>query len=281
MSTEQRHPIPDVNKPVENPKLSTLLHQLKDTDKDHIASLYESIAEEIATNAYLLAVIKMDPDSLERKDDGSSVIKKGTTLAFEFLSTSDGTTFIPVFTDWSELRKWDKYKTASVQTLIVSFDDLAAITAGKGGIAVNPFSDNFVIRPEIVIHMKQHKDIVTKGYSEKKIKENTTVHLGDPSPYPTAMVEAIKDYAGKNDGINTLWLKLMINGDEKSFLIIVDAEDSSKEYFKGIADIAGPFLEKGMYIDMVPLSSDFGKKAAEGEPIYKKEKHKKWKLFGR
>ena len=262
---------PDVNKPIENPKLKALINDLRNADSAHFAAANEAIAEEIAMNAYLLAVINMDRSGIESNNDGTATIKKGTVLSFEYLTDGTGRAFLPVFTDWDELRKWDKYHDAFVQTLILSFDDMCAITAGKSGIVVNPFSDNYVISAENVLSMKHHKDILTKGFSKEVIKKDTKVQIGVPAEYPTQMATAIKRYAEKYRGIRAIWLKLMIKEGEKSYLLIVDADDAST-FFNGIGEATKSYLKKGMFLDMVPYDSEFGRKAATGKPIYKRSK---------
>ena len=62
----------------------------------------------------------------------------------------------------------------------------------------------------------------------------------------------------------------MVKEDEKSFLIIVDAEGDARKYFPNIANSAMPYIPKGMFIDMIPYDDDFGRDAASGEPFYKR-----------
>ena len=262
---------PNVNKPVENPKLKALIRDLHNTDSALAIATNEAIAKEIAMNAYMLAVIHVDGQGIENNNDGTATLKKDTVLSFEYLSDSKGRTFLPVFTDWEELRKWDKYKDSFVQTLILSFDDMSAITAGKGGIVINPFSDNYVISAENVLSMKRHKDVLTKGYTEEVVQKETRVQIGDPANYPKELVEAIKRYAGKNKGIKAIWLKLMIKEGKKSYLLIVDADDAPS-YFGGISDAAQPYIEKGMYLDMVAYNTEFGRNAATGKPFYERSR---------
>lgn len=262
---------PDVNQPIKNPKLKDLINDLRNADDTHFAEMNEAIAEEIAMNAFMLAVINTDGAGIENNNDGTATFKKDTVISFEFLADSNGRSFLPVFTDWDELRKWDRYKDSSVQTLVLSFDDMSAITAGKNGIAVNPFSDNYVISAENVLSMKRHKEILTKGFSEEVVKKDTKVQIGDPAEYPVKMAEAVKLYAEKNKGIRAIWLKLMIKEGEKSYLLIVDADDAPA-FYNGIGEAAKSYIGKGMFLDMVPYNSEFGRKAATGKPFYKRSK---------
>ena len=267
---------PDVNQPVENPKLTELFGQLKNADDTDRNALYESIAEEIALNAYLLAVFRMDEDAIEHNDDGTAVFKQDSSLSFEFLTSADGTHYLPVYTDWRALRKNEQYKDINAKTMIVSFDDMAALCSGKNGIVVNPYSDSFIIRPENVLHMKQHKDIVTKGYTKQTVDKDTKVQIGDPADRPVQMIQAIRSYAARSKRIRTLWLKLMIKEGEKSWLVIVDCDGNPEDVYQGIGQAAMPYLNQGMMIDMVSYADSFGQRAASGKPIYRKRRG----LFG-
>jgi len=262
----------DINKPVENPKLTALFKDLADADDAHKADVREMIAEEMALNAELLAVIHMDDDS-GHKEGGTFKLKKDTVIQFEMLSAGD-MVYLPVYTDWNELLKCEKYqelyKRYELKTLILSFDDIAAISAGEKGVAVNPYSDNFIIGPQNVKHMKTHKDMVTKGCSEQTVTKDTRVLIGEPTDYPVEMVESITRYARKNRSVKAIWLKLMERDGEQSYLAIVDFNGDRNAVFGGIAEAARPYL-RNMYIDMVPYSDRFGQSAAKGEPFYRRK----------
>ena len=266
----------EVNKPVENPKLSSLFQALRSEDISKKQELCEAIAEEIALNAFLLSVFQTEDDAVEHKDDGTCVVREGSNISFAFLSSGDGTAFLPVYTDWKELRKCEVYKNADVNTLILSFDDMVAITAGKSGIVVNPYSDNFVIQPENVTHMKQRKEEFAKGFYAHTLAEETPVLIGKPADYPSEMVEAMRKLARKNKTIKAMWLKLMAIGTEKSYLVIVDFSGDLNATFKGMSEAIAPYLKEGMHLDLVPYSDRIGKQAAEGEPFYRRKRG----LFG-
>lgn len=262
----------DVNKPVENPKLSALLEQRRNTPPSQHASINNAVAEEIALHAKLLAVITLDPDAVELHEDGKAVIKKDTQLTFAMFTDPKGNAFMPVFTDWPSLYAGEVYKDGNVQTLVVGFDDIYAITGGHAGAVINPFTDNFVITSRNLTQMKQQRDIVLNGVSKQVIQKDTTVQIGEPKEYPHEMVNAVKAYAEKNKEINAIWLKLMIKEGEQSYLLIVDHSGNADEIFKGIADAAVPHIHNGMYVDMLGYDNQSGRNAARGEPFYRKKK---------
>ncbi len=266
----------DVNKPVENPRLKDLLKGFRSQEETKRISAAEAVAEELAMNAHLLAVIDIDEDGIEHREDGTAVFRKDSHISFEMFKDAKGTDYLPVYTDWDELRKNDRYRDLHVRTLILSFDDISAITANKAGTVINPFSDNFIITPENVVSMKKHKEYLTKGYTSNVIEKETTVQIGEPADYPKEMTEAIIRYAKTNRDIRSIWLKLMIRDDEKSYLLIIDFSGDKDAVFSSIADAAAPHLHNGIPIDMVPFTDKFGRDAATGSPFYRR----KTGLFG-
>lgn len=70
--------------------------------------------------------------------------------------------------------------------------------------------------------------------------------------------------------MNAIHLKLMVNGDEKSYLLIVDFNGDRNEVFGLLANAGKPFLPEGMYLDIVPISDNSWKKVADNKPFYRK-----------
>ena len=64
----------DVKKPVENPKLSALLNEFKNCNDTNRQDLQEKIAEELAMNSHLLAIVDLDEDKIEKKGDNTYML---------------------------------------------------------------------------------------------------------------------------------------------------------------------------------------------------------------
>ena len=183
--------------------------------------------------------------------------------------------FYPVFIDWEEFGKWEAMKYRKPQTMIMSFDDYVAMVVEKGrgsGIVINPFSDNLLLDREMMAHLKQQKQLADQGHVDYRVPEKTSVKLGEPANYPQDMVQAICAYAKSKKTIQALWLRLMEKAGEWSYLLVVDFSGDRQSIFDEIAKVARPYLNK-MYLDMVPLESEFGHKATDGiKPIYSKKR---------
>lgn len=268
----------DLNKPVENPKLKELLKQRAVTPQAEQVPLLNLIAEEFAMNANLLAVVDLSEASIEPKGEGKGEIKGGSNISFPMLGLKDGTAIQPFFTDWEELRKWETFKEGDVKTMVMSFEDVYSILANnKYNLVINPFGDALLLPFSMVEQFKSVKESMTATHIEQNIvKKDTKVMLGEPKDYPRQMTDAICKYAKNVKDINAIWLKLMMKDEEQSFLLVVDAKGDPRTYFQDIANAGIPYLPKGMYIDLVPITQEFGIKAATGEPFYKRKKG----LFG-
>ena len=267
-----------VETPVENPRLKVLLADFAQADDQRKPELVEKMAEEIAMNAQLLLVIEPFKGNRFKANRQDKVMmqKDGGTI-IPMAVTQSGTAYLPVYTDWTELRKGKQYaQNKDVKTFVVSFDEIVKIIGGeKGiiadGIVVNLYSDQLMISPKNVLSMKEHKEYLKTGHVSHVVQKDTKVTLGTPADFPTEMAEAAAKYARSNPDINAFWLKLMTSGEEQSFLLVVDCTGDSKSALDGLGDAAAPYVPKGFYLDMIPYTDSFGQQAATGEPYYKRQ----------
>lgn len=265
-SSAENRPIPDVNQPVENPRLKELLSKWQENKTEENMS---NVFEEIVLRAWFLCVFESS-DMPRNEEGGKFVLQKDAVLNFPMLQGADGAMFHPVFTDGEELGRWQGVSMPP-KTVIVSFDDLHSMIAENDkmeGVVVNPFGASFVIAREGMQSLKERKELAEKGVALHKIEKKTSVILGDPKDYPEKMVKAISEHVRNHPEVSKVWLRWMIRGNEQSFLIVVDFAGETQDIFGGIADAAKPFLDE-IFLDMVPFSDSFGQQATEGvEPFY-------------
>lgn len=269
--------IPDLNQPVENPKLKALLNKRATAPQEAQLDVMNEIAEEIAMNAHFLAVVNFGGSPVQNNSDGTALFPEGATMSFPGLSLKDGSSCLPFFTDWDELRKWEPFKDGNVNTLVMTFDDIHGMVSNDNGtVIINPFGDAFMMPFGMIDQIKHVKDVRLGKVQQQVIKKDTKVTIGDPKDYPKQMTDAISAYAKKIKGIKAIWLKLMVKEGEQSFLLTVEAEGDARSYFQGIADSALPHLPRGMYLDMIPSTDRLAETSTEGEPFYRRKKG----LFG-
>ncbi len=100
----------NVNKPVENPKLSALLKEFNNCVDSKRRELQEKIAEELSMNANLLAMVHLDEDYVEHKEDHTAVFKADSHISFVMFQDANKISYLAVFTDWNEIYKNEELK---------------------------------------------------------------------------------------------------------------------------------------------------------------------------
>ncbi len=231
----------DVNQPVENPKLKTLFAQWRQAQTN---DLLNQVFEELVLHSHFLSVISFSVEPTPN-NNGTAVFQKGAVLSLPMITTQDGKSFYPAFTDWEELKKWSAL-TAPPKTLVLSFDDYAGMVLGKegaAGVVINPFSDNFLLNYETLAHLRTQKDLRTKGVSKQVATKDETVQLGTPKEYPAAMVEAISNYLKTQPTARRAWLRLMIRNNEQSYLLVLDFSGDQDTVFSSIAGVGAAIFK--------------------------------------
>jgi hypothetical protein len=87
--------IPDLNQPVENPKLKALLNKRATAPQEAQLDVVNEIAEEIAMNAHFLAVVNFGGSPVQNNSDGTALFPEGATMSFPGLSLKDGSSCLP------------------------------------------------------------------------------------------------------------------------------------------------------------------------------------------
>lgn len=259
----------DVNKPLENPKLKELFvesHAVR--SQEEYGAVMNILANEIVHNAHFLSVIQLDREP-EPGDDGTATFAEETTIGFPMLATQDGLKYYPAFLDWEELRKWDAVCETTPKTLILGFDDYAAMILDQGngdGLVLDPFGECLILDRET---LEQWRGVKGAGKTECRVEKDTAVRLGDPKEPPTGLMAAMTAQA-VGTAVDALWLRLMEREGELSYLVVVDFQGERSAVFDALAGVARPYLS-GLNLDMVPLTENFGQQAVVGvEPFYRR-----------
>ncbi|MEG0314854.1 MAG: enhanced serine sensitivity protein SseB [Erysipelotrichaceae bacterium] len=249
----------DINKPIENLVLLELLDKLKaqfNADTEH------EFFKELLSTKFLSPITQ---DSLHGCKSGESTLKEGATIKFIHLNDEKGNSYLPVFTDWNELKKWNE--TEGIKTLILSFEDYKTMILENNsmftGFVLNPFGHNIMFDKNLIQQAEEN-------VSEKKERES--VMIGVPEKYPHKMIEALKDFLPSIDSVKSAYLLLMVRREkDTSYLLVVETDGNLNDVFGKIAKVVTKYLSKEELIDFVPLSQPFGKSAVEGqEAFYKK-----------
>ncbi len=257
----------DVNKPVTNP---SLVQALDDMMKSNCEASQNEVINEIL-KAHFISPVTISPTPQTSTSQSNVVLKEQTTIGFNTIENEANQVYLLAFTDWDELRKWQKNEEQ--QTLIVTFEDLVSMlksdSSNLEGFVINPHRHNFIIDRSTAFIIKEQLDRhKTSGVTEQVITKDTTVFLGQPKIYPKEMIDAISLYLKRQENVRAAYFQLMIKDGEESYLVIVDFKGEQRELFDGIGSTAKQYLS-GKFIDMIPYDSDFGREASKDvKPFY-------------
>lgn len=261
----------DVNTPVTNPELVVAI---KEVQENSTPETQDNLINEVM-KAHFIAPVNISPVPGPSDETGSVTLNEKTTISFNIIENTANQQFFLAFTDWEELGKW--HKSEKQQTLILTFDDLAAMVldekGNSDGFVINPYGGNIVFNRGLVKALRDEKERrANGGVVEHEVKKDTSVQLGQPRVYPQELVNAISDHLKKQKNVQAAYLQLMVKDGEQSYLVVVDFTGDRRALFDGIAKVAMPHLN-GMFIDLVPMNSDFGLNATRSvEPFYKKKR---------
>lgn len=272
---------PEINIPVTNPGLQhalmrffqTLHSGQNDEGKNQLLQFLEGqMLDEVIHARYLLPMQLKQKDPAEPNEQGVMTVGEGTTIEFGVLGAEGGTKWLPAFTDWNEFEKvYDKTMWSSN---IASFDDLLSISENMSGIVINcrgiPLQIDENNKKRIEQYRSEDGQSDHSSVKQVTLEKDTEVLLGAPKEYPEQMLEAVKAYMKKQKGIRKAYLRLMVMGQEQSYLLIVDFEGNREEVFGGIAEAANSHLN-GMLLNMVELD-DWAHHVKDVEPFYKKKR---------
>ena len=162
------------------------------------SGLIEVIAERLYAyhGHYLMpAVMSQQPTS---KGDGTATFEKDSSIRFPSLNTPNdpNVTVFPLFTDWTELYKWQgapKNTSGKIDTIIFSFQDIAALIKDSpmsDGFVLNPFSENRFWFDRKLVNNIVNSEGYQKEFGEGKetsnieevhVAKDTKVMLGIPA----------------------------------------------------------------------------------------------------
>lgn len=206
----------DVNKPVTNP---SLVEAIKNMNENNTKEKQDKVIDEVM-KAHFISPVNISPAPSSSSNNNEVVLKEKTTISFNIIEDTNNQKFFLAFTDWDELGKW--HINENQQTLIVTFDDLAAmILDEKGnsdGFVINPFGHNITFNKSMILNLKNEKERRNNGgVVEQIVEKDTPVQLGQPRVYPKVMTNAISDYLKRQRNVKAAYLQLMIKEGEQSY----------------------------------------------------------------
>ncbi|MBR3311838.1 MAG: enhanced serine sensitivity protein SseB C-terminal domain-containing protein [Solobacterium sp.] len=254
---------PDLS-PVTNPSLKEAIAALKE---GNTPEKQENLTKELK-KARLLAPCDIDLDPAGK----DKLQIKANQVRFFLITTNDGKSFFPAFTDAEESSKMsfgDKEARNIVRT-IQDYDKMLQDPNNKAeGIVINPSTDNIVIpKPLLGVITGRIKQAPTPAPVQKKptgLSAGAPVNAiySEPAVYPTKMVNAVYDACETIPSISRVWLKQKTAGSMMAFYLPVECDENDPAILEKLREAAEP-LAKEIPLEFVFYTKEIEEKIIQG-----------------
>lgn len=201
----------------------------------------------------------------------------GSNAIVPAIKTRDGKQAIPFFTDWAELRRYDKSGELRVRT--AKFDDIAAFCEKADAIVINPFGVSIFLDAQMLQTIRE----VSQGTFQLPprmitMENQQQIKITSPDKDSEEMTKVVAESLKEKKEVNAAYLLQMTKPSamRPNYLFIIDTKGDCKSLYDEIAEVAMPHAN-GLDIDFVSYQEKFGREAADRiKPFYKK---KRFRLF--
>lgn len=186
--------------------------------------------------------------------DGEVDLDAGSKVQIQHWEKADGSPVIPFF---SSLEVLQKSINSEESYMAIPVRSLFEMTKGAT-LFLNPKSDygkEFV--PEEVAHLLSLG--LSQAPSQRVVEKETKVLLGQPSNYPSKMVDSITQLLAKHGNVKKAYLALMhdTSVDEKPHLIVgIEADGDIEKVMREAGNVAGDTAPKGEPVDLYRVNEN-------------------------
>lgn len=185
-------------------------------------------------------------------EEGDTVLKEGSSIHIQNWERDDGSPIIPFFTSIGELQK---SITEDMSYLEIPVTALFEMTQGEL-LVLNPYSDHAKEFPPDEVALLLQGNLPGGEGVQRIIEEDTTVLVGQPTEYPSRLVDSLTTLFAKDNAVDAAYLAFVFNPSEedaKPHIMVGLVTDM--EHFKKISPLAGnvssSVLEPGQLIDFL------------------------------
>jgi hypothetical protein len=186
--------------------------------------------------------------------DGEVNLEAGSKIQIQHWEKADGSPVIPFF---SSLEVLQKSINSEESYLALPVRSLFEMTQGAT-LFLNPKSDygkEFV--PEEVAHLLSIG--ISQAPSQRVVEKETKVLLGQPSNYPSKMVDSLTQLLAKHSNVKRAYLALMHDAsvDEKPHLIVgIEADGDIERVMREAGNVAGDTAPEGEPVDLYRVNEN-------------------------
>jgi hypothetical protein len=146
----------ETNKPVENPKLRAAMDAYL---KSKNLSTETDLGLQLNSAIFLVVIISDEMHTTPVDLKGHTTITKGSLLKFPYCYSKENDPFLPVFTDWKEIRYWTDQNVSAIVMPAKELWDFALGIENTFGVVINPGTQGWEMRKENLQALKS--DITT------------------------------------------------------------------------------------------------------------------------
>lgn len=248
--------LPTEERPISNPELvrdADRFFQLFDSGKNgkNIESL---MMKDIYNGKYLLPIIS-DKNLNGTKELHKVCTGEGQMLNIPALIMKNGQNYIPVFTDWIELKRFDGEKICDGN--VITFKDIEYFCESGARVSINPFGFNMIIDKNVIPSIKRAADI-----------ENDGITLFELESVPGEMISELTRLFDASGAVKSAYMRGIRQNGVSGYLIIADVEQGREGTLSAVPEKTAPYAGN-VPITIVKYDSAFGAQAAAGSyPFY-------------
>jgi len=186
--------------------------------------------------------------------DGEINLEAGSNIQIQHWEKADSSPVIPFF---SSLEVLQKSINTEESYLVLPVRSLFEMTQGTT-LFLNPKSDygkEFI--PEEVAHLLSIG--ISQAPSQRVVEKETKVLLGQPSNYPSKMINSLTQLLKKHNNVKKAYLALMhdTSVDEKPHLIVgIEAEGDIEKVMRQAGNVAGDTAPEGEPVDLYRVKNN-------------------------
>jgi SseB protein C-terminal domain/SseB protein N-terminal domain len=213
------------------------------------------------------------PGSSDQIDEGQVTLKAGAKVALTNWLKPDGSHVIPFFSSLAALQRAIESDEHYIALPAKTFFEM---TRGSE-LILNPRSEyGKEFTPWEVEALLAEG--VNRLPTQRVVKKDTEVLLGQPSNYPAVMVASLATLLARHSNVKAAYLALMFDStvDEKPHLIVgIEGEGDFENVLREVGSVAGDLAPEGEPVDLIRVvrgEAGVGKYFIEAvKPFYKRD----------
>ncbi|MFD1431446.1 enhanced serine sensitivity protein SseB C-terminal domain-containing protein [Lacticaseibacillus yichunensis] len=251
--TPAAHDGVDISANVEGITNDDLLAKWRTYSLEQSDTAMSEFLEELIENSRLI-VIALSDAPIKADAEGHIQVDEDTEIQFPVMTTTDGKSFQPFFTDWLAVNDlYDSWNNAGLGAnverahgLAVRFKDMVTMIEQNedlAGAVINPFSDNITLERDAMADLAKQA-----AHRHSATDEDMAIEVSEAQDVPAGFWEAIEPALAQQPAVKRGWLLMMRYQDMANYFIVLDLEPIDEtvrgKFFQQLADLGHAHLDE-------------------------------------